>query len=293
MKVKIYSLTDPTTNLIRYIGRTKNSLKVRLSGHKSKAKSSNPKTHKDCWILSLAKKGLSPIIEMISEVEGWEESYKAEQQIIKDYLDKGFDLTNTHDKGIGGLLRVFSDEQREKISKSVKKLHEEGKLLSGRKSVDVYDLEGNFLRSFPSHTECAKFIGISDKHIQNSMRRNSKRLRQFQIRHKGAKPPGKWEQRKVPIPKNYKTLYCLNIETKEITEIESVDQAKKIFETTTVIYHYINSSKIFKNKYILSNARVKLDELLENPTKGDYQQPSLSGNTFEGSTTNSRVLLGQ
>jgi len=39
-------------------------------------------------------------------------------------------------------------------------------------------------------------------------------------------------------------------------------------------------------------AIVKQDELLENPTEGseDNQQPSLSGNTFEGSTTNSRVL---
>jgi hypothetical protein len=43
---------------------------------------------------------------------------------------------------------------------------------------------------------------------------------------------------------------------------------------------------------IWSDARLKLGELLENPTikYGDNQQPSLSSNTFEGSTTNSRVL---
>ena len=42
-----------------------------------------------------------------------------------------------------------------------------------------------------------------------------------------------------------------------------------------------------------SAVRSKQGELLENPTtvtvKEDNQQPSLSSNTFEGSTTNSRV----
>ena len=42
---------------------------------------------------------------------------------------------------------------------------------------------------------------------------------------------------------------------------------------------------------IWSDARLKLGELLENPTikYGDNQQPSLSSNTFEGSTTNSQI----
>lgn len=47
------------------------------------------------------------------------------------------------------------------------------------------------------------------------------------------------------------------------------------------------------NKLMQTNAQLKQGELLETPTlerqKEDNQQPSLSSNTFEGSTTNSRI----
>lgn len=48
IKVLIYSLTDPTNDEVRYIGRTKNSLSVRFRNHKSKAKRKLYNTHKDC-----------------------------------------------------------------------------------------------------------------------------------------------------------------------------------------------------------------------------------------------------
>ena len=87
MEVKIYALKHPVTQEIRYIGRTKNSLKVRLTGHLSKAKQNKFKTYKDNWILSLQTK---PIIELLETVYGWEESYKREKEIIKDYLNKDY-----------------------------------------------------------------------------------------------------------------------------------------------------------------------------------------------------------
>jgi hypothetical protein len=49
--------------------------------------------------------------------------------------------------------------------------------------------------------------------------------------------------------------------------------------------------KIYKES-IWSDARLKQGELLETPTNEDNQQPSLSSNTLEGSTTNNRVLTG-
>lgn len=55
-----------------------------------------------------------------------------------------------------------------------------------------------------------------------------------------------------------------------------------------------NKGKLVKGKYRFKKgiAIVKQGELLETPTDGseDNQQPSLSSNTLEGSTTNSRVL---
>ncbi len=65
IEVKIYLLIDPITEEIRYIGRTKNTLSIRLSGHLSKANSRVFKTHKDNWILNLKNKKLKPIIKLL------------------------------------------------------------------------------------------------------------------------------------------------------------------------------------------------------------------------------------
>jgi hypothetical protein len=272
MEVKIYALKDPFTNEIRYLGRTKNSLKVRLNGHLSKAKQNKFKTYKDNWILSL---NLKPIIELLEIVYGWEESYKREQELIKDYLNKGFRLTNLHDRGTGGLLRDISDEQKLKISLKVKKLHEDGKLKCGRKSVDIYDLEGNFIKNCISYKEASEFIGISQKQFQSSMRRKAKRIKNYQVLSKGSLPPNKWKQRTGEISKNFKPIFVWDILKRELIEFEAVKRFKKFFETgASTVNYYINTSKLFKNRYLIANARLKLDELLGSLEEG-YQQPSL------------------
>lgn len=65
-KVYIYSLTDPITNKIRYIGKTVNP-NQRYSGHLSNSK--QRKTYTNCWIYSLIKKGLKPIMNIIEECD--------------------------------------------------------------------------------------------------------------------------------------------------------------------------------------------------------------------------------
>jgi hypothetical protein len=70
MKVYIYTLTDPRTNEIRYIGKA-NNLKKRLKKHL--CEKSNSMRVK--WISSLKKIGLEPIIESIEIVENIEWQY--------------------------------------------------------------------------------------------------------------------------------------------------------------------------------------------------------------------------
>lgn len=57
---KIYSLNDPLTNEIRYIGYTKGSLKKRLKEHIYD--SNRNKSHKCNWIRKLRSVGLNPVI---------------------------------------------------------------------------------------------------------------------------------------------------------------------------------------------------------------------------------------
>ena len=59
LNVFIYTLSDPITNDVRYIGKT-NDVKFRFNDHIKKSK--NNKTHKDKWISSLLNKGLKPLI---------------------------------------------------------------------------------------------------------------------------------------------------------------------------------------------------------------------------------------
>ena len=62
--VKIYTLRDPFTNQIRYVGKTIKTLNQRWSIHISRRN----KTHTNSWIKSLQNKGSNPIIELLDEV---------------------------------------------------------------------------------------------------------------------------------------------------------------------------------------------------------------------------------
>jgi len=79
-KVYIYSLENPLTNEIRYIGKTVN-LENRLKGHLKEARNISSKTtYKVSWIRSLLKQGQEPILNIIDEVpskdwEFWEKYY--------------------------------------------------------------------------------------------------------------------------------------------------------------------------------------------------------------------------
>lgn len=182
MLVTIYYLEDPITNEIRYIGRTKNNLKARLRGHLATAKKNKFKTKKDNWILSLYKQDLKPIIVPILQIEGWTESYLKEQELIKYYIDKKFNLVNLHDRGEGHLLRNISEEQRKKISNKVKLLHKQGVYDSRGKPITIYNLDGYKIKSFKNSRLAAEYIGVSLKHVENCLKRGDKRLHLFQLR---------------------------------------------------------------------------------------------------------------
>lgn len=94
----IYSLSDPRTNEIRYVGKSDN-LNLRLIEHVRKHKYSI--THKNNWIKSLLNKNLTPNIDIldivpITEWGFWETHWI---NLIKAW---GFNLTNIASGGRGG-----------------------------------------------------------------------------------------------------------------------------------------------------------------------------------------------
>ncbi len=110
-KYTIYKLIDPTTNQVRYIGLTFNTLKQRLKSHINE----NSKTHKCFWIKKLKSISANPIIEPIEEnISSYEEACLREIFFIEEYKNNGHDLTNSATGG--NKNKKMSDETRRKMS---------------------------------------------------------------------------------------------------------------------------------------------------------------------------------
>ena len=109
----IYTLSDPITNEIRYVGKSDNPIN-RLKEHIRKAKYSH--THKNHWILSLIKNNQIPILETI-DIININECGFWEQYWIDMFKTWGFNLTNIALGGVGGNL---GETVNAKISKKLK-----------------------------------------------------------------------------------------------------------------------------------------------------------------------------
>lgn len=96
--VFIYTLNDPTTKKIRYVGKTKNPRK-RLASHIEDLK--RTRSHRANWMRSLLNQGISPEMEIVDEVlevewPMWEAAY------IQFFLEQGCELVNATFGGEGG-----------------------------------------------------------------------------------------------------------------------------------------------------------------------------------------------
>jgi len=96
-QINIYVLKHPITNEIRYVGKTKASLKKRLSQHISNVKYEK-KNHRKFWIESLLKESLVPTIQLL---ESCDENNWKEREIywIKHLKEQNYRLVNMTDGG--------------------------------------------------------------------------------------------------------------------------------------------------------------------------------------------------
>lgn len=110
--VFIYSLSDPMTCEVRYIGKTI-SPRDRMYNHLAERRL----THKANWIQSLLAEGLKPCMRVLEEFPiGVSDSVwqKAERRWIKRMRKAGFRLTNLDSGGHGGSRH--SGETKAKMS---------------------------------------------------------------------------------------------------------------------------------------------------------------------------------
>lgn len=111
MNGKIYTLADPITNQIRYIGFTSLTLNERMYRHLLDSKRRNNKLYS--WFKKLTKQQLTPIIEELDNCDqsNWQ---IIEQYWIAQFKAWQFNLLNSTEGGTGNVNP--SPETRKKIS---------------------------------------------------------------------------------------------------------------------------------------------------------------------------------
>jgi hypothetical protein len=116
---RIYTLSDPRTLEVRYVGMTTKTLEARLKGHLRNYP--HEKNHRARWIRSLQDVGLIPVIVEIDAVPV--DLYaEAERRWIAFYHTQGARLVNATDGGEGTPGFKMSPEARKKISEAKKKV---------------------------------------------------------------------------------------------------------------------------------------------------------------------------
>ena len=171
--IKIYTLRHPLTNEIKYVGKTKGTLKNRWYSHISNYKLSKEKSYKNSWIVSLKKENLKPTIELLDEVpenewEFWEKYW------ISQFLQWGFKLTNMtkggegSNGGKGSLGYKHTEETKRNISIANSKPKNQewiNKVANSMrktvaKNIIQFDSQENIVKEWISFYEAAKYINI-------------------------------------------------------------------------------------------------------------------------------------
>ena len=140
----IYTLKDPITNQIRYIGKTTN-IQKRYYHHCSLSCCNRENTHRSSWIKSLLIKKVKPIIEVIDTTTNWQEK---EIYWIKYYKSLNTDLCNHTLGGDGGL--------------GIKRYKEF--------KVYQFDKKGNLLNIYNSTKEASILTNINFEYIKRCIR---------------------------------------------------------------------------------------------------------------------------
>ena len=154
VEINIYTLSDPNTNKIMYVGKTRNIPK-RYSDHINEAKKSNL-TKKQQWINSLLNNGLKPKIEILDTCSE-DESEIFESFYISLIKSWGFDLTNIFTSG---------------MSESMKGNKYAVGLTHKRKSIKAL-IDGE-LRVFESISHASNELNLSRRAISNNVNGRSK-----------------------------------------------------------------------------------------------------------------------
>jgi hypothetical protein len=140
---KIYKLIDPTTNKIRYVGKTEKELSQRLLGHINDLTRKRRFENKQQWIKELLKIGYCPLISLLEECNS---EISSEREIYWINLLKRDN----------NLLNIISNN-----------FLEHSEFVSSHKSKKVYQysITGDFIFAWNSITEASISLDTENSNI--------------------------------------------------------------------------------------------------------------------------------
>lgn len=236
-KVIIYTLTDPFTNNIRYIGKTVRSLNQRLSEHIKY--SINKSTYKDCWIYNLDCKGIKPVIEELDIVDEKDWQFW-EQYWISQVRNWNFSLTNSTNGG--------ESNNSEAVRRAADK--------KGRK-IEVYDINGSFLYLFSCPARVKEKLNLTHSSVQKSLSGRSWRAGKYLVRYQDDIDKRLVKDKSIHKNKRinkYKKLFLLNSNNEIIKSFNCSKQfAEYLCIPRNAIYTAINGRGFYKNYTFVCN----------------------------------------
>jgi len=174
MKYYIYTLSDPISKEIKYIGKTKD-LKDRLSRHMTPSNLKNLWTPKTKWLKYLKNNNLKPIMETL-DIGDENNIDDLEIYCISQLKQWGIKLKNSTE---GGQNPIFKGSKLKKShKKNLQKTYDKKK-----KPVCQYTLDNIFVAEYESITEAVNKTGLS-KHIGSCCRGVRKRCGNYYFRFK-------------------------------------------------------------------------------------------------------------
>lgn len=172
MTLYIYTLSDPISNEIKYIGKTKN-LKNRLQGHMCPYNLKQSWQSKNKWLKYLKNNGLKPIMEILDE--GDENNIdNLEIYWISQFKTWGFKLKN--ETNGGSFPTQKGDKLKERHIQSLKKSPKKKKI------VVQYSLDNTFIAEYESISEARRQTKLG--HISSCCHGRRKKCSEFYFRFK-------------------------------------------------------------------------------------------------------------
>jgi hypothetical protein len=168
----IYTLSDPISNEIKYIGKTKN-LKNRLWSHMSPCNLKRSWTSKNKWLRYLKNNGLKPIMEVLDEGD---ENNIDDLEIywIAQFKAWGFKLKNETNGGQNPTPK--GSKLKEKHIENLRKSN------SRKRIVIQYNIDNTFVAEFESIAEAQRQTKLH--HVGYCCRGKRKQCGNFYFRYK-------------------------------------------------------------------------------------------------------------